>query len=199
MRSVVHIRQIHLLALAMTVLFGGTLAAQEPGWHKFGEGRTQKAPPPIAANLVLGAGTWITIRVDERLSSDRNQTEDFFTATLVQPLVANGFVVARRGQIVGCRVTEAVKGGRGKGTSRLGLEITEISLVDGQQLPVKTQPISRNAKVVSPEMVLTFRLEAPLNISTERSAGAFQPVTREDYEQPTLNRRGPPAPPPPTW
>lgn len=182
---------MHFQLLALTVLFGGVLAAQQPGWHKFGEGRTQEAPPR-PANLVLGAGTWITIRVDEPLSSDHNHPEDFFTATLVQPLVANGFVVARRGQIIGCRVTEAVKGGRGKGRSRLALEISEISLVDGQQLPVKTQSISRNAKVVSPEMVLTFRLEAPLSISTERSAGAFQPVTREDYEQqPTLYRRGP--------
>jgi len=190
---------MHIQLLALTVLFGGMLAAQEPGWHKFGEGRTQKAPPR-PANLVLGAGTWITIRLDEPLSSDHNQAEDFFTATLVHPLVADGFVVARRGQIVGGRVTEAVKGGRGKGTSRLGLEITEVSLVDGQQLPVKTQSISRKAKGISPEMVLTFRLEAPLNISTERSAGAFQPVMQEDYEQqPTLYRRGPQAPPPPNY
>ena len=163
----------------------------------------------------------------------------------MQPLVVNGFVVARRGQTFGGRVAEAVKAGRAKGTSRLGLEINEISLVDGQQLPVKTQLISRRGDssvgrdavaigtttgvgaavgaaadggtgagigalagaaastigvlmtrgkptVVYPEMVLTFRMEAPLNISTERSAAAFQPVIPEDYEQqPTLYRRGP--------
>src|ERR1700730_18265539 len=253
MRTVVHIRQTHLLTLAMTVLFGGTLAAQQPGWHKFGENRPQEAPPPIPANLVLPAGTWVTIRVDEPLSSDRNHPGDAFTATLVQPLVVNGFVVARRGQTVGGRVAEAVKAGRGKGTSRLGLEINEISLVDGQQLPVKTQLISRRGDssvgrdavalgttpcvgaamgpaaeggtgagigalagaaastigvlmtrgkptIVYPEMVLTFRVEAPLNISTERSAAAFQPVIPEDYEQqPTLYRRGPPAPPQPAY
>src|SRR5204863_10010046 len=113
------------------------------GWHKFGEARPQEAPPPMPANLALAPGTWITIRVDEPLSSDHNQPGDAFTATLAQPLVANGFVVARRGQTVGGRVAEAVKAGRAKGTSRLGLEITEISLVDGQQLPVKTQLISR--------------------------------------------------------
>ena len=205
MRTVVHMRHKHSFILAIIVFFGGTLAAQQPGWHKFGEARPQEAPPPIPANLTLAAGTWITIRVDEPLSSDRNHAGDAFTATLVQPLVVNGFVVARRGQTLGGRVAEAVKAGRAKGTSRLGLEINEISLVDGQQLQVKTQLISRRvtrgkATVVYPEMVLTFRLEAPLNISTERSAAAFQPVMPEDYEQqPTLYRRGPPAPPQPAY
>jgi hypothetical protein len=256
MRSVMRMRKTHSFILAMAVSLIGTLMAQErpaTGWHKFGETRTQEAPPPMPANLTLAAGTWITIRVDEPLSSDHNQPGEAFTATLVQPLVANGFVVARRGQTVGGQVAEAVKAGRAKGTSRLGLQITEISLVDGQQPPVKTQLISRRGDtsvgrdvavvgtttgvgaavgaaaaggtgagigaaagaaastigvlmtrgkptVVYPEMVLTFRLEAPLTISTERSAGAFQPVMPEDYEQqPTLYRRGPPAPPPPTY
>jgi hypothetical protein len=253
MRTLVHMRQTHSFILAITVFFGGTLAAQQPGWHKFGETRPQEAPPPIPENLTLAAGTWITIRVDEPLSSDRNHAGDGFTATLVQPLVVNGFVVARRGQTFGGRVAEAVKAGRAKGTSRLGLEINEISLVDGQQLPVKTQLISRRgdtsigrdavaigtttgvgaavgagaaggtgagvgalagaaastigvlmtrgkATVVYPEMVLTFRLEAPITVATERSAGAFQPVMQEDYEQqPTLYRRGPQGPPPPTY
>ena len=51
----------------------------------------------------------------------------------------DGFVIARRGQIVGARVAEAQRAGRTKGVSSLGLELTEISLVDGQQLPILTQ------------------------------------------------------------
>jgi len=77
--------------------------------------------------------------VNEPLSSDHSRTGDAFTATLAQPLVADGYVIARRGQTIGGRVAEAQKAGRVRGTSRLGLEITEISLVDGRQLPVTTQ------------------------------------------------------------
>jgi hypothetical protein len=36
-------------------------------------------------------------------------------------------------------VVEAVKAGKVKGTSRLGLELSEIALVDGQRVPVRTQ------------------------------------------------------------
>jgi hypothetical protein len=103
------------------------------------------APDPVPADapnqLTIPAGTWISVRNDQLLSSDHSQPGDAFTATLVQPLVANGFVVARRGQIITGHVVEAVKAGKVKGTSRLALELTDIGLVDGQQLPVRTQMI----------------------------------------------------------
>lgn len=98
------------------------------------------APPADApSTLTIPAGTWISVRSDQALSSDHNQPGDVFTATLAQPLIANGFVVARRGQIITGRVAEAVKAGKVKGTSRLGLELTDLALADGQQLPVRTQ------------------------------------------------------------
>src|SRR5947209_970522 len=90
----------------------------QSGWRKFGESRpTDLRPsqsqspvqPQAPAQLMLPAGSWITVRVNEPLSSDHNQPGDAFTATLVQPLIANGLVVARRGQTVGGRVAEAVK------------------------------------------------------------------------------------------
>jgi hypothetical protein len=93
----------------------------------------------IASQLTLPAGTWISVRVDETISSDRNLPGDVFSVTLAQPLVANGFVVARRGQIMSGRVAEAVKAGRVKGTSRLALELTDLTLADGQNMPVRTQ------------------------------------------------------------
>ncbi len=77
--------------------------------------------------------------MDQTLSSDHNQAGDVFSVTLAQPLVANGFVVARRGQTLSGRVAEAVKAGRVKGTSRLGLELTDLTLADGQVMPVRTQ------------------------------------------------------------
>jgi type IV secretion system protein VirB10 len=114
------------------------------GWRKFGSAPGQ-APmmAPLPSTLTMPAGTWISIRVDQPLSSDHNQAGDFFSATLLQPLVVNGVVVARRGQTVGGVVAEAIKAGRAKGVSHLRLELTELSLVDGRQVPVKTQLVDR--------------------------------------------------------
>jgi hypothetical protein len=102
------------------------------------------APVNVPAQLTIKAGTYITARVNQWLSSDRNQQGDTFSAVLDQPIVVDGFVVAQRGQTVTGRVSEAQKAGRVEGTSRLGLQLTDLTIVDGQQLPVQSQMISRS-------------------------------------------------------
>ena len=140
-----------LPAILTAFLVGGELYGQAPapidetpptGWHQFGES-AQQGPPPPPMELTLPPGTWITVRVDQLLSSDRNQPGDAFTATLTQPLVANGLVIARRGQTVAGVVASAEKAGRVKGTSSLRLELAELSLVDGRQVQVKTSLMER--------------------------------------------------------
>ena len=138
-----------LLAFLMGRELLGQAQAPDPAgesppteWRRFGE-PTQTGPLPTPPELTLPFGTWITVRTDQFLSSDRNQQGDVFTATLSQPLVANGRVIAHRGQTVAGVVASAEKAGRVKGTSRLRLELTELSLVDGRQIQVKTTLMER--------------------------------------------------------
>lgn len=109
------------------------------------QGAQQQPPPmpPVPASLTLPAGSWITVRVNQPLSSERNQVGDAFTATLSQPLVANGYVIAQRGQTLQGRVAEVQKAGRVAGVSRLGLELNQLGTVDGQIFPIKTTLIER--------------------------------------------------------
>src|SRR6267143_2637993 len=95
--------------------------------------------PVAPATISLPAGTMIPVRISEWLSSDKNQPGDRFSASLEQPLVANGWVVAARGQIVTGRVALAKKAGRVSGVSQLEVELSELTLVDGQVLPAQTQ------------------------------------------------------------
>lgn len=109
------------------------------------QGGYQQAPPPsyAPATIALPIGTWITMRLNEPLSSDHNQTGDAFTGTLLEPIVANGLLVARRGATVSGIVTEAQKAGRVSGVSHLKLELTGIQLADGRQVQMKTKLIDR--------------------------------------------------------
>lgn len=97
----------------------------------------------IPATLTITPGTYITVRVNGWLSSDRNQPGDAFTATLAEPLIVNGVVVAQRGQTVGGVVTEAKKAGRVEGTSRLAVKLTDITLADGQKVNLQTSMTTR--------------------------------------------------------
>ncbi|MFB3923736.1 MAG: hypothetical protein ACE145_18585 [Terriglobia bacterium] len=94
---------------------------------------------PLPQALTLAAGTMISIRTSQYLSSDQNRPGDSFSAELQQPLVVDGWVVARRGQTVVGRVVTAQKAGRIKGVSQLGIELSQLVLVDGQQMPIRTQ------------------------------------------------------------
>jgi hypothetical protein len=197
----------------------------------------QAAPPPhVPDALNVPAGEYVTMRINNFLSSDHNQPGDAFTGTLIEPIVIDGFVVAQRGQIVNGRVVEVEKAGRVKGVSSMRIELTGLTLVDGQQLPIKTQLINRKGEtsngrdagaivgttalgtivgaaatgtgfgagmgaiggavvgtvgvlvtrgrptVITPESVMTFRIEQPVTISTVHSANAFFPVSRDEYQ-----------------
>lgn len=109
-------------------------------------------PPPVQpptigvpSTLTIRPGTFLTVRVDQPLSSDHNQQGDYFSGTLNQPVVIDGIVVAQRGQTVSGRVSQVAKGGHGKGPSKLGLELTSFTAVDGQQVPLQTQLVTRAA------------------------------------------------------
>jgi hypothetical protein len=93
----------------------------------------------VPGTLTVPAGTIVVVRINEFLSSDKNQIGDPFTGELQQPIVVNGWVVARRGQMVTGKVKEAQKAGRVKGVSRLGVELTDLTVVDGHQVPVLTE------------------------------------------------------------
>ncbi|HKW96922.1 MAG TPA: hypothetical protein VJN43_04270 [Bryobacteraceae bacterium] len=224
-------------------------APSNPGWRRATDPppdrpparqeRSQPARPSysIPPELTIKPGTFVTVRVDQPLSSDRNQPGDAFSATLVRPIVVDGIVVAQRGQLVGGRVAEAQKAGRVQGVSRLGVQLTDLTLVDGQQLPIQSQLIDRRgptsegrdavgigtttaigaaagaaagggagagigagagavagvigvlltrgrATVIYPESVLTFRVEAPITVVTDRAPQAFRYVDPNEYDRP---------------
>jgi len=191
------------LTVAAVLACGQQSNPSSGGWRDANAPQPQDPP----SQLTLPAGTWISVRTDEVLSSDHNLPG----------------------------VADAVKAGRVKGTSRLALELTDVTLADGQNRPVKTQLIQyaggtskgRDATAIGtatgigaaaggavdggagsgigaaagaaastigvlmtrglatevfPESLLTFRITEPLTISTDRSSRAFVPVRQEDYE-----------------
>ncbi len=199
---------------------------------------------PVPAQITVPAGTYLTVRVNQQLSSDHNQPGDAFSATLARPLVANGVVLAEPGQTIGGRVSQAQKAGRVEGLAKLGVELTDLTLVDGQNLPIKTTLVSRTGNssvgrdagaiagttalgaavgaaadwgrgaaigagagaavgiigvlvtrgqpsVIYPEQTLTFKLEQPLTVSTDKSPQAFRYVQPGEYDQPPVYAQGP--------
>lgn len=108
----------------------------------------QVAPPPPRQphTVTIPAGTLLNVRLGEGLSSDRNSPGDSFTATLDQPLVIDGFVIAERGARVEGRVVESQKAGRVKGLSDLAIELVRLNTADGQKVHLQTETFTKQGE-----------------------------------------------------
>src|SRR5262245_27879663 len=98
----------------------------------------QQAAPPdsLPDELFAPVGTVLTVQIRDFVSSNKSRSGDTFLGMLQQPLVVDGWVVARPGQTVIGQVAAVNSAGRVKGTSDLTVELTELVLVDGHQVPV---------------------------------------------------------------
>ena len=127
---------------------GEPAAAQTAGQPPAGEStypQDAMQGMPLPPELTLPAGTLITVRNTQLLSSDRNRPGDSFTAVLDQPAVAQGWVAGRRGQVAEGRVAVAQPAGRVQGVSQLAVELTDLTLADGLQVPIQTELIQVSA------------------------------------------------------
>lgn len=95
-------------------------------------------PPPKPNSVTIQPGTTLSVRIGETISTQKNQPGDTFMATLSEPLVVDGFVLAERGSRAQGKIVEAERAGKVKGVSHLTLELTKINTSDGQSVPIRT-------------------------------------------------------------
>jgi hypothetical protein len=101
------------------------------------------APPPQPRTVTVTAGTLLSTRLGETLSTDTLVAGDSFTGTLDRPLVVDGFVIAERGARVEGRVIESEKAGRVKGVSSLSIHLIRLRTSDGQTVQITTDPFRK--------------------------------------------------------
>jgi hypothetical protein len=75
----------------------------------------------------------------DAVSTATSKEGDTFAASLAEPLVVNGRVVAERGDKATGRVEEVINPGRVKGRAQLKLVLTELSAND-RAYKIKTEP-----------------------------------------------------------
>ncbi len=107
--------------------------------------KPEPPPPPPPRQVTVAAGTLLQTRINESLSSAHNLTGDTFTASLDQPLVVDGFVIAEKGARLEGRVVQSDKGGRVKGVSVISIELNQMVTSDGQRVELQTEVFQKTA------------------------------------------------------
>ena len=105
----------------------------------------REVQPPEPQPVVIPAGTLITVRLQQPLSSKSNKPGDRFDATLSQPISVNGQTVLPNGTLAGGTVTDAKDSGRFKGAAALSLSLDSI-VIQGTHYKIQTAELTQTAK-----------------------------------------------------
>src|SRR5512135_911389 len=81
--------------------------------------------PKNSEPVIIREGTPIKIRTEAELSTKSTKTGDSFAATLAEPIVIEGKVVAPRGSRVEGRVVNSDPGGRVKGVATISVRLIQ--------------------------------------------------------------------------
>jgi hypothetical protein len=103
------------------------------------------APPRTAREVVIPAGTSLSLQLASAVTSDRSHVEDPVRATLRRGIVVDGVTVVPAGTAVTGYVTEAAESGRVKGRARLGVRFTALQVGD-TRYPIRTSAVTREAR-----------------------------------------------------
>ena len=105
----------------------------------------EPAPQPAPQPIVVPAGTVLTVRTGQALSSKTSQTGQTFVATLAAPVSVGGRTALPSGSSVSGTVLTAKAKGKIKGEGQLDLALTSISL-GGHTHKIQTATLSSTVK-----------------------------------------------------
>jgi hypothetical protein len=116
-------------------------ASSKRGGNSGGGGGDAAAPQPI----VIPAGTVLTVRLGETLSSKQSEAGQTFSATLAGPVEVDGKTVIPSGATAAGTVVAAHAAGKFKGASLLQIKLNSIT-VEGRQHAIETSSVARSEK-----------------------------------------------------
>ncbi len=104
--------------------------------------RSENKSSGLVPNAVtIPAGTTVTVRLQQAISSGSARPGEHFEAVLDQPLVIDGRTVAPKGAPVAGRVVQARKSGRLHNSGYLRLALASLT-VNGREVPVQSSSVS---------------------------------------------------------
>lgn len=100
-------------------------------------------PKPVRQTITIPAGTQITVRLGETISSKTSTAGQGFAATVAQSVVVDGKTVIARGASAHGTVVDAKSLGRFKGGALLEVRLDSVT-IEGRDRPIETSMVARS-------------------------------------------------------
>ena len=96
---------------------------------------------PISIDATLHTGSYLPVRLQDTVGSDRNRAGDGFTAVLDESLYSGNLMVAARGSTVEGRIIQVEQAWRVQGLSEIRLELDRLLLSTGNLVYIITDSV----------------------------------------------------------
>ena len=127
--------------------------------------------PAQPRSVTIASGTLLNVRLGQTLSTERDRSGDTFAATLDQPLVVDGLVIAEKGARATGRVVDALEAGRVKGLAHLSIELTSLMTSDGQKVELRTTRFEKEGQASKTEDAQKVGIGAAIGAAIGAIAG----------------------------
>jgi hypothetical protein len=147
-RSLRYVPVLFLLAVSFLVACQKSTTPENPSSAAAGgaaSGAKGEARKAAAQPIVIPAGTHITVRLGESLSSKTSVAGQGFSATVVEPVAVEGKTVIPDGAAAHGTVVAAKAMGHFKGGSLLEVRLNSIA-IEGKEHAVQTAAVARSIK-----------------------------------------------------
>jgi hypothetical protein len=104
------------------------------------------APPPLASEYVVAAGTHVLLRLTNPVNTKRTAAGDRIYLETAVPVFVNGRLIIPVGSYVSGTVTDSKRAGRVKGKSSLTLEYDSLTLRSGTSRDLRSRPDSVDSR-----------------------------------------------------
>lgn len=126
--------------------------------------------PPVAAPLVIPAGTRLSIRTTNAISSETAVPGQGFTASVAEPVLIDGRTVVPRGAAAGGVILSTDDGGRVKGVASLSLGLTSLR-IGGKQVKVASSVFTKNGPATKKKDAVKIGIGAGIGAAIGAIAG----------------------------
>ena len=96
------------------------------------------SPTPEPHTVTLSSGTILKVRLTQPVSTDGGSKGQLFNATLLSPIVQDGYVIADSGAPVTGEIVESKRAGKFGGTADLQLVLVEMHTTDQQDVRIES-------------------------------------------------------------
>jgi hypothetical protein len=108
-----------------------------------GDAANTQPAAPERQPIIIPAGTRITVRLGEALSSKSSTAGQGFAATVAQPVVIDGQTAIKKGATAHGTVVDAKALGRFKGGALLEVRLDSVT-IEGRDRPIETSMVARS-------------------------------------------------------